>query len=202
MQKKQLLYTLFLALVLNHTKITAQDRTDFANDICVKKDNFILDGFYGWPYFNGAILKSLGSSNGITNVKNINHIGGKIEYIINDNLGVGGEFTYADAGVNYISASNGLWQKAGVSKIRILGRLNYHFSTTKNFDPYFAFGAGYKKTTFYDTGRSGYNENFNILPISIKIGIGMRAYFNDTFGFMGEIGIGGPLISAGLCVKI
>lgn len=180
----------------------AQISGDFANNNCVKKDNILIEGFYGWPYLNGVFLQSIGSANTLTRVKNTNHIGGKFEFMLDEKLGIGGEFTYADASINYQTGLNGNWQKAGITKMRILGRFNYHFSTSKIIDPYFAFGAGYKRTVVYDSGNTSLNQNFNLLPISFKTAIGIRVFFNDLIGFNAEIGIGGPLLSAGLCVKI
>lgn len=195
-------YLNIVFLIMLHTNLRAQNAADFATNNCVKKDNIIIDAFYGWPYLNGTILQGIGSASNLTNIKNTNHLGGKIEYMLSDKMGVGGEFTYADAGMNYVNGLNGQVYKAGISKIRILGRFNYHFGVTQKIDPYFTFGLGYKKTTFYDTGSSNFNQSFNVLPVSFKTAIGMRIYFSDLIGFNGEVGIGGPLITAGITLKL
>jgi hypothetical protein len=199
---KRLLFSIIAFVLISDSCVWAQINSDFVNNKCVKKDNIIVDAFYGWPYFNGLILQGLANANNITNVKNTNHLGGKIEYMLNEKMGIGGEFTYADAGINYVSGVNGQLYKAGVNKIRILGRFNYHFGITQKIDPYFTFGLGYKRTYFYDTGTSGANQSFNLLPVAFKTAIGMRVYFNDLIGINGEVGFGGPLIAAGLSLKI
>jgi outer membrane protein W len=194
--------TFIIALVfLMFTQLlaVAQNNQDFANLNCVKKDNFIVEVLYGWPYFNGVLLSSISSTR---SVKNSNHIGGKIEYFLTENTGIGAEVTYANASIQYQSGNNSNWYDVGISKLRVLGKFNYHFSTTKTVDPYITVGMGYKKTTFYDTGNAAYNQSFNIFPVSFKLAIGTRIFFNDTFGFNAEIGVGGPLISAGIGVKI
>jgi len=202
MKKISLLTILFLLVIGVHTNTVAQVSSDFTKNNCVKKDNIIIDAIYGWPYFNGFLLKRLSSTYNLNNVRNTNHYGGRFELMIDEKIGLGGEFTYADASLNYQSGTNGNWEKVGVSKIRILGRLNYHFGTTEKVDPYLALGAGYKKTTIYDTGHTDLNETINLFPVSFKFAFGMRVYFDDLIGLNAEIGIGGPLISAGFTLKI
>lgn len=192
---------LFLMTVLN-SNLKAQVSSDFTNNKCIKKDNILIDAFYGWPYFNGVLLRSLSNANNLSNVKNTNHLGARFEFMLDEKIGLGGEFTYADAGVNYQSGTTGNWEKAGVSKIRILGRFNYHFGTTEKIDPYFALGAGYKRTTYYDSGASNLNQTLNLVPVSFKLALGMRVFFDDLIGLNAEIGIGGPLISAGFSLKL
>jgi hypothetical protein len=36
----------------------------------------------------------------------------------------------------------------------------------------------------------------------MKLAIGVHYYFNETIGINTEVGLGGPLISAGLSVKL
>ena len=204
---KKYFIALFIFFIVSLTNKTAKAQVshDFANNNCIKTGAILIDAFYGWPYFNGTLLQSAISNGGGNNnykVTNKNHLGGKVEYMLSENIGLGGEFTFADASINYQNSSNGRFEKAGIKKIRILGRLNYHFATTHNLDPYFTAGIGFKKTTFYDTGSSQYDQTFNILPISFKLAVGLRYFFNDTFGITTEIGLGGPLLSAGLSVKL
>jgi outer membrane protein W len=204
---KKYFLALFIILIVSLTKKTAKAQVsqDFANNNCIKTGTILIDAFYGWPYFNGTLLQS-SINNGVGNntyrVTNKNHLGGKVEYMLSENIGLGGEFTFADASINYQNSSNGRFEKAGIKKIRLLGRLNYHFATTHNLDPYFTAGLGFKKTTYYDSGSSQYDQTFNILPISFKLAVGLRFFFNDTFGITTEIGLGGPLLSAGLSVKL
>jgi hypothetical protein len=199
MSKNRIITFLVIVFLANINVVKAQLNEEFVNSKRVKKESFIIDAFYGWPYLNGTLLKSI--SNNVT-VKNTNHLGGKFEYMISDEVGLGGEFTYADAGINYQSSTNGNFYKAGFSKLRILGRVNYHFQTSEFLDLYLAMGVGYKKTIFYDTGNSNNAQPFNLFPISVKLGVGLHYYFNETIGINAEVGLGGPLISAGLSIKL
>lgn len=194
------LYCLIISITLiGNTYAQMQNKTDVSNLNSAKEGNIIIDAFYGWPYFNGVLLSSLSTT---YKIKNTNHLGGRFEFMLTDKMGLGGEFTYANASVNYQSSSNGLWYNAGISKVRVLGRFNYHFSTTKTIDPYLTFGMGYKRTTYYDKGNSNSDYSLNFFPVSCKIAVGTRIYFNDSFGFNAEIGLGGPLVSAGLSLKL
>lgn len=201
MTKHSLILIILLFFRLNLFTAKAQQNGDFANMNTVKKGTIIVDGFYGWPYFNALLLRSV---IGNTNLKyrNTNHIGIKAEYMISDNISLGGEFSYADAAIQYQTSTSGKFAEAGITKLRILGRFNYHFATSTNLDPYFTVGTGYKKTVYYDTGNSNYRETFNLFPVAFKLGIGVRYFFNDLIGMHTEFGIGGPLIHAGLCVKL
>lgn len=190
---------LLLSLFFICSITKAQYKSDFTDLNCIKQENFIVEAFYGWPYFNGVLLGSLGTT---YKIKNSNHLGGKVEYLLTENTGIGAEVTYANASMNYQSGMNNNWYAVGISKLRILGKFNYHFGTTRMVDPYMSVGMGYKRTTYYDTGNSSSNISYNLFPVSFKLALGTRIFFNDSFGFNAEISLGGPLISAGLSVKI
>lgn len=163
----------------------------------VEKGTIVIDGFYGLPYWNGAALKSTYGGT----IHNINHIGAKVEYLVTDQVGLGIEFTYADAYVNYQSGLSMLWYKAGISKYRIIGRMNYHFATTEEFDPYFAIGVGIKQTNVYSTEPGAGKVNVNLVPVAFRIGLGGHYYFNDILGLNAEVGLGGPIIHLGLSCR-
>jgi outer membrane protein W len=178
----------------------SQNNQEFVSNNCIKNGDFIIDASYGWPYFNAFFLSSSRSNQAL---RNTNHIGARGEYMISDNLGIGFEFTYADASVRYQSALTGAYLNRGFTKIRALPRINYHFGTSKKFDPYIGGGIGYKYSVYYDQGGS-LNSNDEILqlfPVSVRLALGGRLFFDDTFGLNAEIGLGGPLVSAGLTVK-
>ena len=158
--KKNLILRLMLPMLILSHFVNAQSNAQEKNNLSVKKDDIIIDVFYGWPYFNGTVLKSLSDGYNLTNAKNTNHLGGKAEYMLTENIGLGAEFTYANSSIRYQSSINGFYEIAGVSKIRALGRFNYHFSATEMLDPYATFGIGYKKILIdnsYFTLQSGLN---------------------------------------------
>jgi outer membrane protein W len=203
MSKKIILPLVFGLIFSSQNAAIAQSKSnqEFVNDNAIKKDNFIIDASYGWPYFNALIINSTSSTQ---KMRNTNHIGARAEYMISDNLGVGFEFTYANASVRYKDALTGIYYERGFTKIRALPRINYHFGASKNFDPYIGGGIGYKYSVFYDQGGS-INSSDEILlqfPVSVRLALGGRLYFDDVFGLNAEIGLGGPLVSAGLTIKL
>jgi len=165
----------------------------------VNQGDIIVDGFYGYPYFNGALLKAV--SVNTDKVHNLNHLGGKVEYMVSEKVGLGVEFTYADASVKFQSDSTKLWYTAGISKYRILGKFNYHFATTANLDPYFTVGAGLKHTNVYDNEPGGGKLNVNLIPVAVRFSIGVRYFFTDYIGACAEVGLGGPMMQVGITAK-
>lgn len=167
---------------------------------CVKQGNFIIAGFYGYPYVTGAVVKTIGQNT--DKVKNLNHVGGKLEYMVSDKIGLGVEVTYASASVMY-QDSTMQWYKAGINKLRVLPKMNVHFGTTESIDPYFTVGAGYKSTTVYVEGPEDSGSlNINLIPVSMRIGVGLHYFFTDYVGINAEVGLGGPAIQVGLAVKL
>lgn len=176
----------------------SQNNQEFVSDNCIKNGDFMIDASYGWPYFNALFLTA---ATGYQRVRNTNHIGGRAEYMVSDNLGIGAEFTYADVSIRYQDGLTGNYYNAGILKVRALARINYHFGTSKNFDPYVGGGIGYKHSRVYDQGSGADDEFLLPFPVSTRLALGARFFFDDTFGLNAEIGLGGPLVAAGLTVK-
>ena len=198
------------------TNLTAQDN-------CIEKGKFIVDAYYGYPYVAGEWVKSTYNSTtnntNIESVRNLNHIGGKLEYMISDNIGIGLEYTYASVKAKY-KEENTTMNSFGSSvttinhytvqlyKQRILGRINFHFATTKQLDPYATIGFGYKVSLLKSNNPndaesiSAFNKNFsNLLPVAIRFGVGLRYFITPNFGLNVEAGVGGPSVQGGVTVK-
>jgi opacity protein-like surface antigen len=217
---KAILLSIFL-IACSCFKLTAQDSLKTKNsELCIEKGKFVIDAFYGMPYLTGSVIKTvLDNSTGSTvaSISNLNHIGGKFEYMINDNIGLGLEYTYAavSAKYNYVRNYTNNNQNftvlesynAKLTKQRLLVRVNFHFNTTEKLDVYGTAGLGYKKSqlktdNLYNTLEViSFNTSINLVPISIRGGIGMRYFFTQNIGINAELGIGGPLIQAGLTGK-
>ena len=192
----------FLASALMSTNSFAQNKGGSSGN-CVKQGDVIIDGFYGYPYLVGAVLKAAVNSTPQTSltVHNFGTVGGKLEYMISDKVGIGAEFTYSNANAKYQDSINAPTYTAGVKKIRVLGRFNFHFATTSSIDPYFTIGMGYKNTSYYDN-QPGYAYTWpNLIPVAVRIGVGLHYYFTDFLGLNAELGIGGPMMQAGLSFK-
>ena len=95
-----------------------------------------------------------------------------------------------------------------MTKQRILAKFNIHFATSKYLDPYATAGLGYKASLVTSDNpndqKSVYDVNnsfLNVIPISFRLGIGLRYFFTENIGISAEAGIGGPIIQGGLCGK-
>lgn len=192
---KTVLITLFASTIISLSASAQKGQSS----TCIAQGNILIDAFYGYPYVAGALVKGLG--NGSSNLHNLNHLGGKVEYMVSDKIGLGAIFTYADTHGDYQDSTGGMWYTAGIKKMRILGAMNFHFATTSSVDPYFVIGAGYKQTTFFDTSPNGGSWAPNLLPVAIRVGVGMHYYFTDFMGINAEVGIGGPIMQGGLSFK-
>ncbi len=225
---KTILNGIFIAII-SLNQVSAQDTKPKK---CVSKGKFIIDAYYGYPYLAGKYVKDVVNSNntqyntynGTTNsnavtIFNLNHLGGKAEYMINDMIGLGLEYSFAAVTAKYSEVSsvyqnNGTYiyqtnnYTARMTKQRILAKFNIHFATSKYLDPYATAGLGYKASLVTSDNpndqQSVYNVNnafLNVIPISFRLGIGLRYFFTENIGISAEAGIGGPIIQGGLCGK-
>jgi len=166
----------------------------------VSQGNIIIDAYYGYPNWGRSIL---GSGTSDVNITGIGPLGGRFEYMVADKFGIGIDFIY--------NSTNATWTEGGydykifAQRYRPQLRMNYHFVSTDALDAYFGFGAGgnirnigYEST---EPGYSGENATGALIPISLRIALGMRYYFTDNIGINTEIGLGGPTLSAGLSIK-
>lgn len=189
----------------------------------VSKGNVIIDAYYGFPNFGKSFLQAIEDANdGATNfqVGGIGPAGLRVEYMIADRIGVGvdviynsnsSSFTSIDSTYNgntdsWSTETNSLEYK--MQRVRAQLRFNYHFNIINPaLDSYIGVGAGTNnrfRTTLENnidiTDNDGIS-NFTLLPFSLRVAAGLRYYFTDNIGLNAEIGLGGPLVSAGLSVK-
>ena len=167
--------------------------------------NTDLEGFFGSDYTDYRTVGSPVS------------FGGRLEYMVADNFGIGLDGHYAPAGFQ-LSADNpddtliGVFQTARyeANRLRIMLRVQYHFVQTENLDVYLGVGAGYRRVTrtLYWDGAEDPNSNFSLLsgsaqPVAVRVGIGVRYHFIPNLGVHIELGApGGGVIQGGISVKI
>lgn len=184
---------------------------------CIGEGKFIVDAYYGYPYVMGNYIRDSYSSYyagtlSDEKVVNYNHVGGKCEYLINDIVGMGVDYTYAKVIYTYTDAYYVSGQSApkydrfteSLTKQRFLLRVNIHFATTSELDPYATAGVGYKQTIFKTNNPNNYNYDmsfFNAFPVSFRLGAGLRWFFTNNIGISVEAGVGGPSIQGGICAK-
>ena len=221
MKNIQTIFTVLLFSIISIQTSSAQDKSS-GDEKCVGKGKFIIDAYYGYPYLAGKYVKDVAdnnySNNGDLQVSNLNHMGGKCEYMLNKMLGLGLEYSFAAVTGKYSEVSN-VYQNgtyvnqiqhytARMTKQRFLAKINIHFATSKYLDPYATAGLGYKVALVTSDNPNDqdevYNVNhsfLNVVPVAFRLGIGLRYFFIKNVGICAEAGIGGPLIQGGLCGK-
>lgn len=184
--------------------------------------NFIIDPYYGAPNIGKSIFQNIKNEAGTTNFRasGLGPMGVRAEYMVADRIGVGFDVIYNSTTARYIQSdttyNSGTYTyttneyKRTMQRLRVQLRFNYHFDiSTPNLDAYFGVGAGTNNRfrKLYTNGKEDNDDidldlgNFTVIPFSMRICTGMRYYFTENIGMNAEIGLGGPLISAGLSFR-
>jgi len=95
-----------------------------------------------------------------------------------------------------------------MKRLRIHVRFNYHFDISNpNLDGYAGIGAG-TNNRFRSAYENGVElddtgiGNQTLIPVSARICAGLRYYFTENLGLKLELGLGGPVISGGLSIRL
>ncbi len=184
-----------------------------ANAQAVSEGNIMIDAYYGYPNFGKTFTKSL---NGIDGIKTtgIGPMGARAEYMVADKFGIGVDFIY-----NSINATGTIDSLAAdgqtvvetykittfMQRYRPQIRMNYHFTANDQLDAYFGVGVGANvRRIGVRTDYPGYDipkVSGALIPVSMRIALGMRYFFTDNIGANLELGLGGPFLSGGLSIK-
>lgn len=208
---KKLVYIAFLGLILGSTSTTASAQA-------LTQGNFVADLYYGAPNWGKFFLEAGAESNETyANIKGIGPAGIRLEYMVGDRIGIGADVIYNTFGgdIRYDSLNNdgSLYKtylgEASMQRLRIHARFNYHFDISNpNLDAYFGIGAGTNMRVWTvtsndpDFATDRFTVRGTLLPVSARVCTGIRYYFSPNIGVSGEIGLGGPLVSAGLSLKL
>lgn len=182
----------------------------------VEEGNIIIDPYYGFPNFGGDFIDLLSADyneiDGIT-TSAIGPAGIRLEYMLADNFGLGVDFIFnsinASGTVDSLNTDGTVYRsydtKVYMRRYRVQLRANYHFVQTDNLDAYVGFGAGTNiRTIGFTTDYPNLaNESVSgaLIPVSFRFALGTRYYFTDNIGLNAELGLGGPVVSAGLSFK-
>lgn len=182
----------------------------------LKKDDYLFEFAYGYPFLPESEAKyfgvSLGSlNNNLINVST-NHIMGRVDYQLNDLFSVGLEGTYAYKSWDYsyriarsqgtITTNKDTLISAKATKLRVLAKFSMHTNFSERFDGYITAGLGYKD--FRVTYRNPYSSNVSFSsgpPIAVRLAVGGRFFLNPKTALNIEFGGGGPLMQIGLSFK-
>ncbi len=195
--KKLILPLVALTIMLAPNKSNAQ---------ALEAGKIIVDGYYGFPNLFTTVFEnaySNASGTGLT-FGSEGPLGIRAEYLISDKVGFGIDLGMNSSSIYY--SENTYDYTFKTRKIGAMVTFNYHFVESDKFDVYFVTGAGYGNRTFKITSTEPeYTEptmDFNLVPVSAKIGVGLRYFFTEQIGFNLGLGIGqGGLVNVGISAK-
>ncbi|MGV3631793.1 MAG: outer membrane beta-barrel protein [Bacteroidota bacterium] len=179
----------------------------------LEKGNIIIDPYFGGPNFGQLAARAFPLVNNKT-TDGTGPFGLRAEYMLSDKLGAGLDYIYTgfslSGTIDSLTIDNSHYgtfpYKIDVARTRIHARLHYHFVSKERVDAYAAFGLGanIRKVTVQTDmfTRKDYQGRGAVLPVTMRVAFGVRYYFLRHFGLNAELGFGGPLLSAGLSVKI
>lgn len=191
----------------------------------ISQGDVIVDPYIGVPNWANSILYdkvNLDNSDNVTDYKvngGMLSYGGRVEYMLSDNFGMGVDVNYEVSGFNYNNVVSVYDESTATytdvkynydykaKKLRAMIRLNYHFVQTDRADAYTSFAGGYKNvnriSTTNDPNYISDELNGALVPVAIRLAIGARFYFTDNIGAHVELGaFGGALLQFGLSVKL
>ena len=177
-----------------------------SNAQAVGEGNFMIQAHYGFPNLFTATVKTTYANSGTaTNIttSGLGPVAFRADYMFAEQFGVGLEVTYATSAVSY--TDSGFTYEISVPRIRVLPRFTWHFVTNDFVDFYATIGGGYKQTTYkFTTNDPDYDQSSisGLIPVSTRLGLGFNYYIANVIGIGLEMGIGGPLVSGGITIKV
>lgn len=141
----------------------------------------------------------------------------RYEKAISDYIGIGGTMFFHLPAYKWNKTidvyNNATWtyepvvyaEKYSGLSLGLLGRMNFHFATTKTRDTYFGLGLGYE---FYmmnfksDDPLAKSRVPNRPLPFSGELVFGYRNYFSDNTAIYAEIGYGKMLLNLGITIAL
>lgn len=186
----------------------------------IKKGSLIIEPYLGGPNFGFALGKIIKkeidkrtSSGSFSTDSGIGPNGVRGEYLITDRLSVGFDYIYNEingSGVvdttvnNLVEVNYNIDVKS--TRHRFLIKANYHFITKDYINFYGGIGFGYNQRNFDIKTNIPNFENKNITasiwPVAARLELGLSYYPIKPIGINIELGLGGPLISAGIVFKV
>jgi len=180
---------------------------NFSNAQAVEEGNVLIDVYGGGPNLYKAVLKTAylnSQSEEVVKFGGLPLLGVRVGYMVSDRISIGIDANYTTTSIAY---KDGQYDyQVSSARLKAMARFEFHFGNSSNFDFYMPVGAGIKNSKFSLTSNDpNYKEaklKGILIPISFKIGIGGRYYFNDMIGIGLELGLGGgSLLQGGLALK-
>ncbi|MDX1445528.1 outer membrane beta-barrel protein [Lishizhenia sp.] len=186
-----------------------------------REGDIILNPYYGGPNFGKNLFSNSTIEVNDNEIQSVNTtttglgpMGLRGGYMLSDKVMIGLDVIYNGFTTEYTYTKqndpvvyNG---RLTMNRVRVQARFNFNFETSSNvFKPYFGAGIGYNGRfwTIEDNGQNIQEGDVNglpaaILPVSARIAFGSNFFITDQIAINGEIGLGGPVLSAGLTFKL
>jgi hypothetical protein len=213
----------FLVILTMSMSIWGQNETNSKNKesaLAVKKGNVIIDGFYGFPNLFKSLFKAVynqsnksGNSVDAYSIIGFGPVGGNVQYMLEDKIGLLLEGNYLDFGVNWSDKVNTIPYNYGfkIKLIRAMVGGEYHFGANENLDAFAGAKIGLNiasgKFTTNDPDFLAANYAFGSyksgIGFSSRLYAGIRYFPVKPIGLFLEGGIfGGGIIRGGVSIKI
>lgn len=185
-----------------------------ANAQALEQGNILIEGYYGFPNLYTAVFRTAYANSGQEidlKIGGIGPLGGRFEYMVSDNIGLGLDIGFNNSKVTYSefdSFDNKTYDyRFSTNKLGIMITFNYHFGfMPDNMDLAVTAGAGYgsRKFNFESTDPNYTPETFtSLIPVAARIGANYRVFFTDNLGVNLGLGLGqGGLVTAGLTFRL
>lgn len=207
--KRKILFFLLVAASLFVTAPVAKAQA-------VEQGNFMIEGYYGFPNLMTSLLRTVAkATTDDPNLKigGLGPLGGRVQYMLSDEIGLGIDFYYANSSVSYTDQTtdtNGnpvsYTYKLTSSRPRFLLRMDYHIEASDKIDPYAAVGLGYSASKYTVETNDPYVDIDSyslrkLIPVAFRVAFGAKFYFVKFLGVGAEVGLGGPLFTGGVTAK-
>jgi hypothetical protein len=182
----------------------------------IQKGQVMIDGYYGFPNLTTSILKvvvrEVYDSPDLT-AKGIGTFGMRGSYMLSNHFGLGLDVYYARSTVNFTHTfqdstlgTQSFAVRLDNPRPRFLLRADYHFGNLEKADFYASLGLGVNAAHFKITTQDPYFDKNSLtlpglIPVAYRLAIGTKIYPIPNLGFGAELGIGGPLVTAGITGK-
>jgi hypothetical protein len=182
--------------------------------------NHVIEPYIGFPNVTKYIpmLALSQEPENVTSYVGLPPSGFRYSYMLTDDISFGVDVIFDRSRKDFVSTDTifqtGGWQYLAYkgqrtqTRLRLQARLNFHIPISQpNADSYIGLGFGSNNRWVKDYKNGVLDRELKgadaiLIPFSMRVCYGYRYYFNYNLGIVGEIGIGGPLLSFGLSYKL
>jgi len=177
----------------------------------VEQGNISIGAFYGSPSIGTLLVKSVylqedNIGDAEVNFSYLGPVGGKFEYMVTDEFGIGVEASYSIINLEVWDSFDRT--ELTLTKFRIMPRFAYHVAAGEMIDFFFSGGVGYRHSSYSFTSSDVIDDEVDnaltgLLPMTLRINTGVSFYVTKHLALTGELGFGGGyLLLGGITFKL